>query len=468
MILIGYISIFSYIFFLIFIVGGILRKKYNVEISRKIIHIGLFFVWILIDIFIKNTIHQIIIPIIFIIVNYLSYKYKIFKNMEREEENEPGTVYFSIAITIIMLISYINSKFYYASGIATFSLTFGDGFAAIIGKFTKSKQIKNNKTLNGFISCFIFSFLSIYIFNNIYNLDLTILMCIAISGSVAIFELVDKGLDNFSVVFISFLLSFIFLNYNLEIFLDSILLSEILFTIIFLAKGLDYYGSLLAIVMCISYMCFGGTFGITLLLSEYFFIFFVSKLKKIIKNKKTKEKPRNFLQVLINGGLGTLFIILYGIFNKNKLLILSIITLSGCFIDSISSDIGVLSKKEPYDFIKRKRIEKGVSGGISYLGTISALISSFLIALITTKTINLSNYYIILITGLIFFQTIIDSIFGSLFQVKYICTKCNKITENKEHCNKITNYFEGVSWINNNVVNIMSSIITAIISIIIL
>ena len=46
-----------------------LQKVSNVEMSRKIIHTGLFLLFIIIDIFLKNTIHQIIIPFIFIIIN---------------------------------------------------------------------------------------------------------------------------------------------------------------------------------------------------------------------------------------------------------------------------------------------------------------------------------------------------------------------------------------------------------------
>ena len=60
----GYLIIFSYIFLLIFLIGPFIKKFTNIETSRKIIHIFLFAVWIFIDIFMKNTIHQIIIPII--------------------------------------------------------------------------------------------------------------------------------------------------------------------------------------------------------------------------------------------------------------------------------------------------------------------------------------------------------------------------------------------------------------------
>ena len=64
MIFTGYVLIILYILFLIFVVGNKIKNFFNVETSRKIIHVGLFFVWILIDIFLKNTIHQVIIPII--------------------------------------------------------------------------------------------------------------------------------------------------------------------------------------------------------------------------------------------------------------------------------------------------------------------------------------------------------------------------------------------------------------------
>ena len=53
------------------------------------------------------------------------------------------------------------------------------------------------------------------------------------------------------------------------------ILGTILFLVIFFAKGLSYYGTILAMIMCVSYFSFGGLFGIILLLSEYFFIFFV-------------------------------------------------------------------------------------------------------------------------------------------------------------------------------------------------
>lgn len=466
MILKGYLIIFTYIFILIFLVGPLIKKVTNLETSRKIIHIFLFMVWIFIDIFMKNTIHQIIVPIIFLILNSMSYKFKIYKSIERESKNHFGTVYFAIAITLIMLISYIYPKFYYSSGVATFALTFGDGFAALIGYNTNTKKICKNKSISGFISCFIATLFSLFIFSCFYNIPINFIMCLVIGIAVAIFELVGKGFDNFSVVLVPFVISYLFLNYSTSILLISIILAEIIFMVVFFSKSIDYYGSLLSMLIVFLYMYFGGILGISILLFEYFFIFFISILRKKLNKRKNKDS-RKFLQILINGGLGTLFVILYGVFKDINLLIISIISVSGCFIDSVSSDIGTLSKNNPYDIFKHKKIEKGISGGMSILGTASALLCSIIISLSLYLVLNLRISDLIIITILIFSQTIIDSLLGSCMQAKYKCIKCGKINEKSKCCDKESKQISGISWINNNMVNLISSIFITFISIII-
>lgn len=466
MIILGYLIIFTYIFLLIFLIGPLIKKVTNLETSRKIIHIFLFMVWVFIDLFMKNTIHQVIVPIIFLILNSLSYKFNIYKSVEREDNNHFGTIYFAIAITIIMFLSLLFPKYYYASGIAVFALTFGDGFAALIGYNTNTKKICKDKSISGFISCFVATTFSTYIFSSFYGLEINFIICILIGLAVSIFELIGKGLDNFSVVFISFIMGYLFLNYRSSILVFSILLSEFIFMIVFFSKSIDYYGSLLSMIMVFSYMYFGEVIGISILLSEYFFIFFISILRKKLNKHKNKDS-RKFLQILINGGLGTLFIILYGIFKSTNLLIISIISVSGCFIDSVSSDVGTLSKGKTYDILKRKKIEKGISGGISILGTVSSFLCTVLISLTLYVVLNLNIYDLIIITCLIFGQTIIDSLIGSSIQVKYKCIKCGKINEKGKCCNEISKKISGISWINNNMVNLMSSIIITFISIII-
>lgn len=199
LILLGYLVSIAYVFFLIFAIGPLVKSKTNGETSRKVIHTMLMVVWILIDVFFKNSIHQIILPVIFIILNALSYKFKIYKSVERDEGNHLGTVYFAIAITIIMTVAYFFPQLYHATGIATVGLTIGDGFAALVGYNTKSKKILRSKSINGTIACMFATALASFVFCAYYGLELSIVSILVLSVLTGILELTEKGLDNFTV-----------------------------------------------------------------------------------------------------------------------------------------------------------------------------------------------------------------------------------------------------------------------------
>ena len=459
MIIGGYVACIAYVFFLIFAVGPFVQKKTNIESSRKTIHTMLFVVWVLIDLFLKNTIHQIIVPVIFIILNALSYKFKFYKSVEREEENHLGTVYFAIAITAIMAVAYFFPIMYYATGIASFCLTVGDGFAALIGYNTKSRKLLPTKTLNGTICCIAASAISIFVFCAIYHVHLSIVSILLIAVLAGILELTGKGLDNFTISFGVFLASSALINNYSSDLLMSLAIAILIFAIVFFARAITYAGSVLSMVIVFSFSYFGGSWGLTFLLLTYFTIFFVAVLKKNNGKRKGNSRPRSFLQILINGGLGTLFVILFGIYKNPKFMIISVIAIGGCFVDSLSSDIGVLSSKTPVDIIKFKPIDNGLSGGVSVLGTTSAFIASLLIAIYAKFFFATTISTAIVICALVFFQTVLDSVFGSAFQAKYKCTVCSKISESNYCCDTKTEHFSGIMFVDNNMVNILTSLI---------
>ena len=135
------------------------------------------------------------------------------------------------------------------------------------------------------------------------------------------------------------------------------------------------------------------------------------------------------------------------------------ISIGGCFIDSVSSDVGTLSTKKPYDIFRRRYVETGLSGGMSLLGTLSALVFSVIIGLYAAWAPGLSWEYALTAGAFVFLQSIADSALGSLVQVKYRCRVCGAVTEKKRHCDTETEYHSGVKWINNNAVNLISSVI---------
>lgn len=68
---------------------------------------------------------------------------------------------------------------------------------------------------------------------------------------------------------------------------------------------------------------------------------------------------------------------------------------------------------------------------------------------------NLNVFVIIIASGIL--GNLLDSLLGSLVQVKFICKICRKVVEAETHCGVKTNYYKGFQWIDNNVVNFIAS-----------
>lgn len=190
--------------------------KFSTETSRKLIHILIGFTWIILYRYLRNTIHFIIIPLSFIIINALSYKFKIFKMFEREtnEKNHYGTIYYAIAMTIMATLSFFNEQLLLPYGLSVFVLSFGDGAAALFGTAIKkhNPKITKEKSLIGTLACIIFSGLGIILFEQILNINISILYVALIAVITGILELVGYGLDNFSVTLGVMLISYFVIN----------------------------------------------------------------------------------------------------------------------------------------------------------------------------------------------------------------------------------------------------------------
>ena len=88
----------SVLFMGIIIMSGKLFEKAGKEASRKFIHIMLSNWWIIAIVFFDNMWVAALLPAVFVVVNYISFKTNLIKVMERDENSENkdslGTVYY--------------------------------------------------------------------------------------------------------------------------------------------------------------------------------------------------------------------------------------------------------------------------------------------------------------------------------------------------------------------------------------
>lgn len=188
--------------------------KKGEEASRKFIHILLSNIWIIYCIFIDILWVAAILPAVFIVINSLSYKFKIFKTMEREQNDGFGTIYYAISILLVTIFSYLQADpMIGAAGMLI--MGYGDGLAAVVGKRFRSKEYKifgATKTIAGSITMYVVSLIISCIVFYIMGMEYFIIKAFITAIIAALLEAVSvKGLDNISVPIMVTVLTYLFI-----------------------------------------------------------------------------------------------------------------------------------------------------------------------------------------------------------------------------------------------------------------
>ena len=199
----------SYLYVGLVIAGGKIFEKKGKEASRKFIHIMLGNWWFIAMYFFTNVWFAAIPPATFVVINYLSYKKNLIKVMEREEQDGLGTVYFAIALLILVIVSFGIFKNPWLGLIPFLVMAYGDGLAAVIGKSIRSKRYKlgeTKKSFAGSLTMFVISTLLIGAYLA-FNLGTTfwlgthwpVVACLAGFAITALEAVSGNGWDNITV-----------------------------------------------------------------------------------------------------------------------------------------------------------------------------------------------------------------------------------------------------------------------------
>lgn len=234
------------------------------------------------------------------------------------------------------------------------------------------------------------------------------------------------------------------------------------------AKMLSVSGAVAAVIVgvCIFWgldlsglILLGSFFGTSSLLSIY-----KSKSKAALEEKLEKGSRRDWLQVIANGGIGALASLLYYSTNDPIWVLAFLTSIASATGDTWSSEIGPLSKSRPILVRSLKRVEPGTSGAISLLGTIGALAGILFIVICgyIFMSITIEMALIILFFGIV--GNAIDTLLGAFLQRTYCCEICSIETEKRIHCEMKTKKVRGLSFLNNDGVNLLSSLLAPLFS----
>jgi uncharacterized membrane protein len=145
--------------------------------------------------------------------------------------------------------------------------------------------------------------------------------------------------------------------------------------------------------------------------------------------------------------------------------------------DTWATELGILSRFSPRLITTGQPVAPGTSGAVSRMGTLASIAGALLIGTVATIltqfqsligshawSLEAVSYPLLAVAGGVS-GSFVDSLLGASVQGIYYCDRCGKATESPVHrCGQATRLVRGWPWLNNDVVNLLSSLVGGLIS----
>ncbi len=200
--------------------------------------------------------------------------------------------------------------------------------------------------------------------------------------------------------------------------------------------------------------------------------------KRGLEDTYSKAGSRDAAQVLSNGGIPALFATMHAFFPDQSWPWIGFAgALAAVNADTWATELGALNPTPPRRITDlRKQVEKGISGGVSAIGTLASLAGAGLIALIAATLSPLPypllallpTFALISVAG--FTGALFDSLLGATVQAMYFCPQDQKETERHpiHTCGTQTVHVRGWKWLDNDAVNIACGAVGALLALVLI
>lgn len=355
-------------------------------------------------------------------------------------------------------------------------LAWADAAAAVVGE-TFAKQYfsltGDRKSLLGSVTFFLTSFLllwllpySLSIFHPFFRWHLSLLVgfewiiCIIfVSIVAAVAEALGSG--GFDNLIVPLLVAWAMEVFAVQAALMSGALAMVMVVLFavwaFGKKWLDAGGAVAAALLGLILWVAGSMLAIVPMLLFFFSGSLLGKLSRKTISDAKHNKPRDWVQVAANGGIGGALIMAHTFFPNPTLLMAYFVSVAVCTSDTWSSEIGQWAGGKVADIVGFAPLPAGLSGGVSWQGTFGGLLGASAIGLACYFMGATTSVQAAIIAAWGFTGMLADSVLGSLFQRQYQLEN-GVLTEDISLANgKQTQ--KGWRWMTNDTVNWLSNIL---------
>jgi uncharacterized protein (TIGR00297 family) len=185
--------------------------------------------------------------------------------------------------------------------------------------------------------------------------------------------------------------------------------------------------------------------------------------KEIVGEFVEKGGQRDAVQVAANGGIFALLAAASLIRPSPMWIAAAAGAVGAVTADTWATELGTLAKHFPNLITTGKKVPTGTSGAVTWRGSFAGLTGAATVGVIVLTVGWGSHAALATIVGGVT-GSLVDSIVGATLQRQQWCERCGKTTERLVHsCGTTTQPAGGLSWVNNDMVNALSSLSGAVV-----
>ncbi len=381
-----------------------------------------------------------IFMLFFIVLTVVARKKLLF----REKEVSYGIAFFTLAFAIELWLDFPSEAIVYGAVVTAIC----DPLAGMVGsKYGKNRQafLFEEKSWEGFLG-FYMSCLAVSWYFTGWHAGVLLLGLIP-----AIAELYSwRGSDNFTVPFFGTVWFMVMKDQAWQPESFGWFLFLILAMIVVIRRRWLTTTAVPAAFMLAAVLLCAGSWHWLLTLGTFFVCGSISSRFVPVTGD---AKGRNAKQVFANGGVAGICVLGFYIYPDVSWIIAFMSSVAVSMSDTLSSDLGILAGQRPVDILQRTYVEKGMSGGVTWYGTMAGLAGSLIIAATGSGLFNLSVWQFAFVALMGFSGMILDSVLGSLIQAKYTDSRGQLMEESGVGRSLV----KGSAMITNNAVNLIAN-----------
>lgn len=255
----------------------------------------------------------------------------------------------------------------------------------------------------------------------------------------------------------------------------------VLSIIIHVSRSLTVSGVLASMVLGVVILFLGGWGCFIIMLT--FLVLGVAFTKYRHREKapgtlaQEKGGVRTWINVFANGVPAAVPVLLEAFYGMDAFPVFFLAAVCSAAADTLSTEIGLLSRSKPRLITDlRRKVEKGLSGGVTPLGTVAGLMGSTSISLVALTTcligvpsilLNVKDLHSLVLAGSVggFIGMLVDSLLGATVQGIYVSKANGMLYEDPRKCGGECVLIKGFKHLGNNTVNFISCLIAGLLSI---